>query len=91
MYEILTCPPFPVTKNDGISMLCDLFNYINLVPVAISLQDWLSSCTLHNNFGLSMLRGNTSFVSSIIVINGNTSRKYDDNAMYYASAVLRAI
>ena len=38
-----------------------------------------------------MRRGNTSFLSSIIVIRGNTYLSAEDNAMYSSSAVLGAI
>ena len=63
----------------------------NLVPVAILIHDWFSSCTLQTKFGFEMRRGNTSFFSSIIVIRGNTCLSVEDNAMYSASAVLSAI
>ena len=38
-----------------------------------------------------MKRGNTSFISSIIVIRGNTCLSAEDNAVYSASAVLSTI
>ena len=38
-----------------------------------------------------MRRVNTSFISSIVVIRGNTCLSAEDNPMYSASAVLRAI
>ena len=38
-----------------------------------------------------MRRGNTLIISSIIVIRDNTCLSAEDNAMYSASAVLRAI
>ena len=41
--------------------------------------------------GIFIRRGNTLLISSIIVISGNTSCKADDNSMYSAPAVLRAI
>ena len=63
----------------------------NLVPVAVLIHYWLSSCTLQTKFGFEMRRGNTSFISSIIVIRGNTCLSVEDNAMYSASAVLSAI
>ena len=63
----------------------------NLVPVAISIHDLLSSCTLQTKFGFEMRRGNTSFIYSIVVIRCNTCISAEDNAMYSASAVLRAI
>ena len=38
-----------------------------------------------------MRRVNTSFISSVIVIRGNTCLSAEDNAMYSASDVLSAI
>ena len=63
----------------------------NLIPVAILIHDLLSSCTLQKKFGFEIRRGNTSFISSIIVIRGNTCLSAEDNAMYSASVVLSAI
>ena len=63
----------------------------NLVPVAIFMPYCLFPCIFNTKFVLSMWRGDTSFISSIIVTNGNTSGKADGNSMYSASAVLRAI
>ena len=63
----------------------------NLVPVAILIHDWLSSCTLQTKFGFEMRRVNTSFISSIIVIRGNTCLSAEENAMYSASAILSTI
>ena len=61
------------------------------VPVAIFIQDYLSSWTWHTNLGFFMRRVNNLFISTTIVIGGKTSSKAHDNAMYSASAVLRAI
>ena len=38
-----------------------------------------------------MRRVNTSFISSIIVVRGNTCLSAEDNAMYSASSVLSVI
>ena len=60
------------------------------VPVAMLMQNWLSLCTLQTRFGLSMWRGNSSFIFSNIVIHGTTARRAADSAICSLSAVLRA-
>ena len=63
----------------------------NFVPVAISMQDWLSLCNLQTKFGLLIWRGNTSFIYSIIVIHDIAACSAVDSAMYSLLAVVRAI
>ena len=60
-------------------------------PVAILIQDWLYLRTLQINFGLGICRGNTSFISSIIVISGITSISAEESVMCSDSALISEI
>ena len=62
-----------------------------LDPVAILIHDWLPLCTFQTKFGFEMRRGNTSFISSIIIIRGNTCLSAEDNSTYSASDVVSSI
>ena len=48
-------------------------------------------CNLQTKFGLSIWRGNTLFISSIIVIHDSAACSAVDGAMYLLLAVVRAI
>ena len=91
VYVISNCPDFSLDlKWWYFNAMCLVRGEI-FVPLAILIQDWLSLWNWHTNLGFCRRRGNTLLIYSIIVISGKTSGKADDNAMYFASAVLRAI
>ena len=69
------------------NMLCSQCDFSDL---AILMQDWLSLWTLQTNFDCVIWNGKTRWFSSINVIQGMTSLKAWESAMYSASAVLNA-
>ena len=88
--------PNPMLSATKILSTTPFMNVDDVNPSTLDVDTLVDDITddsqgLTNNTLPPPPRGNTVLISSIIVIIGSTSQSVDDNAMYSASAVLRAI